>query len=53
MSIGIKPKIVDLTSFTFRESLLTVEAGLDSINQKILRQISVPSLRLIWVWRQM
>ena len=53
VSIGIKPKIVDLTSFTFRESLLTVEAGLDSINQKILRQISVPSLRLIWVWRQM
>lgn len=33
VSIGIKPKIVELTSFTFRESLLTVDAGLDTINK--------------------
>ncbi len=34
VSIGIKPKIVDLTSFTYRESILTADAGLDSINKE-------------------
>lgn len=34
VSIGIKPKVVDLTSFRFRESIITVEAGLDAINEE-------------------
>lgn len=31
LSIGIKPKLVDLQSYTFTESIRTVEAGLKSI----------------------
>lgn len=38
VSIGIKPKVVDLTSFTFRESILTIDAGLDTINEEDLKK---------------
>jgi hypothetical protein len=31
VSIGVKPKIVDLQSFSFSESILTVNAGLDNV----------------------
>ena len=31
VSIGIKPKVVDLQAFSFRESILTVDAGLDNV----------------------
>jgi len=34
LSIGIKPKIVDLQAFTFRESVLTVSAGLDKVTNE-------------------
>lgn len=33
ISIGVKPKVVDLQAFTFRESIRTIEAGLDAINK--------------------
>jgi len=32
VSIGIKPKIVDLRSFTFRESILTASAGFENLS---------------------
>ena len=32
-SIGLKPKVVDLQSFTYRESISTADAGFDSINK--------------------
>jgi len=32
ISIGIKPKVVDLTSFTYTESILTASTGLSNIN---------------------
>ena len=32
VSIGVKPKVVDLTSFTFTESILTASTGFDNIN---------------------
>ncbi len=38
VSLGIKPKVVDLTSFTFRESLLTVNDGLDLITEDDLKK---------------
>lgn len=31
VSIGIKPKVVDLQAFTFRESILTASAGFDNV----------------------
>ena len=31
VSVGIKPKIVDLQSFSFSESILTIDAGLDNV----------------------
>ena len=34
VSIGVKPKLVDLRAFTFRESILTVNAGYESIDDK-------------------
>ncbi len=34
LSIGVKPKVVDLKSFTFSETLLTVEDGLDLITEE-------------------
>lgn len=33
-SFGIKPKIVDLKSFTYRESILTASSGLDNATDK-------------------
>ena len=33
LSVGVKPKLVNLQGVTFRESILTVSAGIDSINQ--------------------
>ena len=32
-SIGLKPKLVDLQSFSYRESILTASAGLENINK--------------------
>ncbi|NOQ88189.1 MAG: hypothetical protein GQ550_04630 [Gammaproteobacteria bacterium] len=32
VSIGIKPKVVDLTSFTYTEAILTASTGLSNIN---------------------
>jgi hypothetical protein len=34
ISVGVKPKIVDLRSFSFEESILTVSAGFESINDE-------------------
>ena len=34
VSVGIKPKVVDLRAFTFRESILTVNAGTDTITDE-------------------
>jgi len=34
VSIGVKPKVVDLRAFTFRESILTVEAGLENLDDE-------------------
>jgi hypothetical protein len=33
-SIGLKPKLVDLQSFSYRESILTASAGLDNITKE-------------------
>ena len=34
VSIGIKPKVVDLQAFTFRESILTASAGFDNVTDE-------------------
>lgn len=34
VSIGVKPKIVDLQAFTFREAILTVSTGFDNVTNK-------------------
>ncbi|MBL4712030.1 MAG: conjugal transfer protein TraF [Gammaproteobacteria bacterium] len=34
VSIGIKPKVVDLRAFTFRESILTASAGFDNVSDE-------------------
>jgi len=50
VSIGVKPKIVDLRSFTFRESILTASAGFDNLtdedNEKDLGTFSTVDLGL-------
>jgi len=50
VSIGVKPKIVDLRSFTFSESILTASAGFENIsddeNEKDLGTFSTVDLGL-------